>query len=147
MRAAVALVISVAAAAAPGPAPAETLVAARTIRPQEILMPGDVVPGGRTIPGALSDPDQVVGMEARVAIYAGRPIRAGDLGPPAIVERNAPVILRYNVNGLSIAAEGRALDRGAVGDRLKVMNMSSRTIVIGRIAEDGSVDVSALQGR
>lgn len=127
------------------PATAETLVAARTIRAQEVLGPTDIAFTPKTVPGALTDPDQAVGKEARVAIYAGRPLRAGDLGPPAIVDRNTLVTLRYNANGLNIVAEGRALERGAVGDGLKVMNLASRTIVIGRVAEDGSVDVSPLR--
>lgn len=52
------------------------------------------------------------------------------------------VTLRYAANGLSIAAEGRALARGGEGDLLKVMNLSSRTIVTGRVAANGTIDVS-----
>lgn len=126
------------------PAAAETLIAARTIRAQQVLGPTDVAFSAKTVPGALTDPAQAVGMEARVAIYAGRPIRSGDIGPPAIIERNALVVLRYNANGLNILAEGRALARGGAGDALKVMNLASRTIVVGRVAENGSVDVSPL---
>ena len=127
---------------AAGPAMAETLIAARTIRPQEVLMPSDVVLTAANIPGTVTEPADAVGLEARIAIYAGRPIRPGDLGPPAIVERNALVVLRYFANGLDIAAEGRALARGGEGDLLKVMNLSSRTIVTGRVAADGTIDVS-----
>ncbi len=38
--------------------------------------------------GAASAVVEVVGLEARVTLYAGRPIRAADLGPPALVDRN-----------------------------------------------------------
>lgn len=109
MRYVLALLLSLAAP----PALAETLIAARTIRPQEVLLDTDVVVTAANVPGALTRPAEAVGMEARVAIYAGRPIRPGDLGPPAIVERNALVTLRYAANGLSIAAEGRALAAAA----------------------------------
>lgn len=127
---------------AASPVAAETLVAARTIRPQDILAPSDIVAVARTVPGALSDPAEAIGQEARIAIYAGRPIRAGDLGPPAVVQRNALVILRYEAHGLNIAAEGRALERGAAGDLVKVMNLASRAIVIGQVSDNGAVYVS-----
>ena len=57
------------------PVSAETLVAARTIRAQAILAPSDIALADATIPGALTDPADAVGLEARVVLYAGRPIR------------------------------------------------------------------------
>ena len=52
-----------------------------------------------------------------MAIYAGRPVRPGDLGPPALVERNQLVPLVYQPGGLAISTEGRALGRGGGGRR------------------------------
>jgi flagella basal body P-ring formation protein FlgA len=91
------------------PAAAETLVATRTIRAQAIIEPQDLTFAAVATPGALDDPSDVVGMEARVVLYAGRPIRPGDIGAPAIVERNQIVALVFRHGTLTIAAEGRAL--------------------------------------
>ena len=63
------------------PATAETLVAARTLRAQTILSPGDLMVAAGTVPGTATDPAEVIGLETRVAIYQGRPIRPADLGP------------------------------------------------------------------
>ncbi len=123
------------------PLQAETLVAARTLRAQAILGPADVTVVDKTIPGALDHADQAVGMEARVVLYAGRPIRPGDLGPPAIIERNQIVTLIYRRGPLTIAAEARALARAGVGDSIRVMNLGSRNTVTGLVREDGSVTV------
>ena len=120
-------------------AAAETLVAARTIRAQSILGPADVAIGAATVPGALSDPDEAVGLEARVVLYAGRPIRPGDLGPPAVVERNQPVTLLYRNGALTIATEGRALARGGPGDSVRAMNAGSRNMVTGTVTADGAI--------
>ncbi len=120
---------------------AETLLAARTIRAQAIIGPDDISRVEAAVPGALSDPAKVVGMEARVVLYAGRPIRPGDVGPPAIVERNSIVPLVYRSGGLTITAEGRSLGRGGVGDSVRVMNLGSRSTVSGVVARDGSVHV------
>jgi flagella basal body P-ring formation protein FlgA len=120
---------------------ADSVVAARTIRSQAILTPADVSMVSADLPGALSDPNRVVGMEARVVLYAGRPIRHEDIGPPAIVERKQIVVVHYRQGPLNISMEGRALARAGAGDRLRVMNLESRNSVTGTVAEDGSIHV------
>lgn len=135
----------VALAGALAPAPpvlAETLVATRTIRPATPIGPADIALVPERHAGALSDPSEVLGMEARVALYPGRPIRPGDVGPAAVVERNGIVPLVFRRGGLTILAEGRALGRGAPGETVRVMNLSSRSTVSGVIASDGSVHVA-----
>ena len=120
---------------------AETVFAMTSIRPNTIIYPEDVGVRDVTIVGAYGDPARVVGMEARVAIYAGRPIRLDDVGPPAIVLRNEPVTLQFRGAGLQIFAEGRALDRGAVGETVRVMNLASRQTLSGRVLSNGHVEV------
>jgi len=122
---------------------AEMLVAARTIRAQALIAPTDLAWAEGTMQGAFADPADVLGQEARVAIYAGRPILAGDIGPPALVERNQTVTLVYSRGGLTILAEGRSLGRGGAGDSLRAMNIASRTTITGRVAADGTVHVGS----
>jgi len=125
----------------PLPAMADTVVAAHTVRAQTVLTALDVGLVSQTVPGALSDLDFAIGMEARVMLYAGRPVRAADLVPPALIQRNQIVVLRYLSGGLSIAVEARALGRAAVGESLRVMNLASRSTVSGRVSETGEVIV------
>lgn len=120
---------------------ADTLVAARTIRSKAIVGPEDVYIKDIDTPGAYTALDDVVGMEARVALYAGRPIRSGDVGPPALVDRNQIVALTYIKGGLSISVEARALGRGGAGDVVRVMNLASRSTVSGVVQSDGSIVV------
>lgn len=128
------------------PAAAETLVATRTIRAMAAIGPEDVTLVAGQIPGALSSPAEAVGLEARVVLYAGRPIRPGDVGPAATVERNGIVPLVFRRGGLTILSEGRALGRGGPGEVIPVMNLSSRTTVQGRIGPDGAVHVAGSAG-
>lgn len=121
------------------PVAAETLVAAHTIRAQAIVGPDDLALSDATLPGALTDPADAIGLEARVVLYAGRPIRPGDLGPPATVTRNQTVTLLYRKGGLTIATEGRALGRGGAGDAIRVMNTASRSTVTGTVTDTGAV--------
>ena len=85
--------------------------ATRTIRAQSVILPGDLTMADGDISGAADELSQVVGQEARIAIYAGRPVRLKDVGPPAVIERNEVVPLVFQKNGLQITAEGRSLSR------------------------------------
>lgn len=123
------------------PAWAEILVPARTIRAKQIITAEDVVLKTATVDGAIADLADVVGQEARVALYPGRPIRFGDVGPPAIIGRNDLVTLIFDRGGLSISTEGRALGRGSEGDVIRAMNLTSRSTVTGRIRSDGAIEV------
>ncbi len=123
------------------PACADSLVATRTIRPQTTLTADDLTLVAMDIPGALTDPAAAIGQEARIAIYAGRPIRQPDLGARALVDRNQIIPLAYAAGGLTILTEGRALARGGAGDFIEVMNLSSRSKILGQIGPDGVVRV------
>jgi flagella basal body P-ring formation protein FlgA len=126
----------------PANAAADTVVAARTLRAGTLLTGADLAIIADDVPGALTSVDEVVGQEARVNLYAGRPVRPGEIGPAALVERNQIVTLIYDQNGLTIATEGRVLDRGGAGDRIRVMNMGSRNTVTGTVGDDGRVYVA-----
>ena len=123
------------------PALAESLVATRTIRAQSVIAAEDVALVEAALPGALADPGLAIGLEARVAIHAGRPVRAKDLAAPALVERNQLVKLFFLSGGLAIATEGRALARGAEGEVIRALNLASRTTVSGRVGPDGALYV------
>lgn len=124
------------------PVSAETVVAARTIPAQTLIAPEDLAFKEGDTAGGESDPLLFVGMETRVALYAGRPISVADVGFPAIVDRNQIIPLIFQSNGLMISTEGRSLARAGPGEIIRVMNLSSRTTVSARIGEDGVAYVS-----
>ncbi|THH35311.1 flagellar basal body P-ring formation protein FlgA [Aliishimia ponticola] len=121
---------------------AEAIVAIKTIRPNTVLTEADLAVNPNLRNVGLSDFAQVVGMETKVVLYPGRAIRPADIRPPALVNRNQIVPLVFNQAGLSISTAGRALDRGAVGEMIRVMNLSSRSTLFGTVLPDGSIDVS-----
>lgn len=122
---------------------ADTLIANRNIRAQTVIQPEDLALSHEPFAGALSAPEHAIGLETKIAIYAGRPIRPEDIGPPAIVQRNQIISLAFTRGALRIEAEGRALERAAVGDVIRVMNASSKSIVTARIGSDGTGFVNA----
>ena len=128
----------------PLPAMADSLIALRTIHAQDVVALADMNAVAADIPGAISDASLVVGQEARITVYAGRPIRAADFGPPALIDRNQIVPLIYVAGGLQITTEGRALGRGGTGDVIRVMNLASRSTVSGIVTETGAVRVGPM---
>ncbi|QJF52980.1 flagellar basal body P-ring formation chaperone FlgA [Roseobacter ponti] len=120
---------------------AETIVPVRTIRAHAIIAESDLTIRSGTVSGAIDHVSYAIGQEARTTLYAGRPIRFDDIGPPALVSRNQIVPLRFEGSGLVIMTEGRSLERGSLGDRVRVMNLDSRATLFGKVREDGSVQV------
>jgi len=122
-------------------AAADTVMAARTIKAHSILTAADLRIEADTTPGAATTLSEVVGLEAKVVLYAGRPIALEHLGPPALVGRNDLITLVYISNGLEIRTEGRALERAGAGDRVNVMNLASRKTVSGVVVASGVVAI------
>lgn len=125
----------------PSVALADSYVALRTIPARSILSAADVTSVDADIPGAIADPVLVVGREARVTVFAGRPILASDFAPAALVDRNQIISLIYVRGSLQITTEGRALDRAGAGETVRVMNLASRSTISGTVTETGAVRV------
>ena len=125
----------------PGVVQADSLVATRMIPAQRVIVADDVTLVAADIPDALAATDAAVGLEARVTLYPGRAIKAADVGPPALVERNGAVALEYRAGALTIRTGGRALARATSGEVVRVMNLASHTTVTGRLGPDGVVRV------
>ncbi len=123
------------------PVAADIVVATQIIRPNAIISANSVTLQRGEAAGVYSELESVVGLEARNALYPGRPVRFDDVGQPALVERNQVIVLIYDNAGLSIRTDARSLDRAGAGERLKVMNLNSRTTVTGTVMPDGTVRV------
>jgi len=102
------------------------------------------IPAGTEIEANMlegQDADRFVGLEAKRTIWPGRPITRRDAGPPRLVQRNTVVEIFYRAGTLELRDEGRALEEGAEGDRIKVMNTDSRQVI--RAVVTGPSQVSA----
>ena len=120
---------------------AQSVTPVRTIRSQTVLQAADLTLVEASVPGGIAAIEAAVGQEAKVALYPGRPILASQLRAPALVERNAVVRMSYVSGPLRIVTEGRALDRAAAGEPVRVMNLASKQTVSGVVATDGTIEV------
>jgi flagella basal body P-ring formation protein FlgA len=118
---------------------AAVVVPIRRVLPGEILRAGDLRPA-RVRTASLRadvarDAEDVIGLTPRFPLPAGQPMLRADLSQPPSVRKGASVLMLLESNGLSLAAQGQALESGAPGERVRVRNPSSRaileTVVIG----------------
>jgi flagella basal body P-ring formation protein FlgA len=60
--------------------------------------------------------------------------------PPVILQRNQNVLIKIERLGLVVTAIGKTMQEGRAGEYIKVQNLSSQRIIIGKVQEDGSVE-------
>lgn len=103
------------------------------------LLPGAVLsaadlhvvklPAGRVPSGAVREADQAVGKQLRYQAAPELPLLLSALTAPALVKRNARVVILADSPGLSLSLEGRALEGGGEGDHVRVLNPSSHAVL------------------
>lgn len=90
----------------------------------------------------LTKTDDALGKRVARALAPGEMVNPGTLANPVLVRRGAEVIVRARTGELEIQASGKALSDGAVGQRVRVQNVTSLRIVEGWVMADGSVSIS-----
>jgi flagella basal body P-ring formation protein FlgA len=79
----------------------------------------------------LTDPDLIIGTEARRRLRPGRVLTNRDVRPPRLVLRGQPVRIIYADGDLKLSALGTARDDGAFGEPIRVVNPESKLQVQG----------------
>jgi len=115
----------------------EVVVAARPLRPGELLTAGDLraqrLPAERVRPGMADRIERVVGQRLGRAVQTGQSLPLADLTSPPTLLRNMPVQLQYSAPGLTITAQGRAMEDGALGAIVPVMNLATGGTVLAEV--------------
>lgn len=123
----------------------DVVTALHDLSPGQIISRNDldvINEDSRTLPArTISDPAAVVGQTARHTISAGSPLTPDQIIHVDLVEKGAPVILDISSTGLHLTASGIAVDSGALGERIHVLNPTSRMIVVGQIIDRTRVEV------
>jgi len=89
----------------------------------------------------LLELDRVVGQSARRPLRAGEVLRDNDLRAPLLVNRNGLVTIVLRAGGMSLSAQGRALDDGARGDTVRVLNVQSKRTIEAQVIGPDAVAV------
>ncbi|MCE1238285.1 MAG: flagellar basal body P-ring formation chaperone FlgA [Hyphomicrobiales bacterium] len=92
---------------------------------------------------ALVDPKDLVGRQARRALRAGQPVVAADFARPQIVARGELVTVVFRTAALRVTGRGQALQAGAVGDLVPVLNPQSKRTLHATVVSPGLVEIAA----
>ena len=126
----------------------DTLIATRTLNRGDILRASDVTiekRARREIQGEpLRDATAAIGMALQQAMRPGQPIRSSDVAKPQLVKRGEPVVMNFQVPGISLTVRGKAEDGGALGDTVNITNLQSKRTVQGIVSGPGQVTVASL---
>ena len=93
------------------------------------------------VTGEPASRDRSVGMQLRRSMRAGTPLRVADIVKPDLVVRDQTVTIIYEVPGLHLTTRGKALESGAEGDTVSVLNPQSKRTLTGAGTRRGQVTV------
>jgi flagella basal body P-ring formation protein FlgA len=74
-------------------------------------------------------------------------VRQTDLQKPELVARNENVTITYEVPGIVLTMRGQALESGAQGDLISVLNVQSKRTIHATIVGPGRVTIAATTPR
>ncbi|MGF1510186.1 MAG: flagellar basal body P-ring formation chaperone FlgA [Myxococcota bacterium] len=120
------------------------LVVARDIAPGVLLRSEDIEMSREARSDAslfVQDPAKIIGRTLKRGLRSGAPIRKSLVAAPIVVERGQKVDVLWGSEGLKIRLVGVALQPGAVGERIRVMNRDSNKMLRGRVTPSGQVEV------
>ena len=128
----------------------QAAVLTRNVERAEVLKASDVIIERRPkaeIGGDVATRSAAVGMQMRRPLRAGQPLRVADLVKPDLVQRDSNVTLIYQTAGIYLTIRGKALDSGAEGDVVNVLNLQSNRTIAGVVIGHNQVRVSAVTPR
>ncbi|UVO40435.1 flagellar basal body P-ring formation protein FlgA [Bradyrhizobium arachidis] len=122
----------------------EVAVLTRDIDRSEMLKASDVAQERRPKAEVAGEPalrERAVGMQLRRPMRAGTPIRVADIAKPELVSRDQSVTVIYQVPGIYLTTRGKAIDNGAEGDTVSVLNLQTKRTLTGIVTGRGQVTV------
>lgn len=112
-------------------------------------MPGDVIAKTDVVWGRVEARrvgmntvtrfEDVVGSLPRRPIAAGEVLRFSDLRPNFVVDRGDVVTIVFKSGSMTLTARAEALERGAIGNVIRVRNNQSKKVLETRVTAAGTV--------
>lgn len=120
----------------------------RDVAPGDVVRADDIdwirLPADRVGQNIITAQAQLVGMSPRHPVRTGDLLRASDMQPPVVVTKGATVDMSYVTGSLTLLARGKALQSGAIGDTVDVLNPRSNRTVQGVIEGPNLVRIEAM---
>jgi flagella basal body P-ring formation protein FlgA len=82
-----------------------------------------------------------VGKQVKSSLKAGGVVRHNLLESPPMIEKGSQVKILATSGGIQVTTIGIAMDEGREGDQIKVENIASKKLIVGRVASRSTVEV------
>ncbi len=123
----------------------EVAVPVRRLRAGEVIGSADIawvsLPLARVGDGVAIDAEELIGMSPRRTLTADQPVRRSDLRLPIVVHRGDGIAMVLEAPGLQVTARGRALEDGAMGETIRVVNVDSNRTIDALVTGPNTVSV------
>lgn len=83
----------------------------------------------------------VIGMVAKRTIRQGAIIKPSHLRAPTLIQRGDEVLISAQNSSIAIQMKGEALSAGALGQQIRVKNLSSNRVIKAQVIDSGRVSV------
>jgi len=93
----------------------------------------------------ITDARWMLGMTPRRAIMPGMPVAMRDLQERIVVQKNSMVTIVLRSGALMLTARGKALEDGAEGASVRVLNPRSERVVQATVISPDTVEIQSLQ--
>jgi len=117
--------------------------------PGEVISRDDIewhrVEARRAGPSTISRLDDLIGRTPRRPINAGQAVRLTDVRPNYVIGKGDLVTIILKAGTMTLTASAEALEKGAVGDVIRVRNNHSRRILETRVLGADTVTVAGAQ--
>lgn len=124
----------------------QTAVLVRSLQRGDVIRRGDIAMERRArievSKNGIGRPEDAVGLAVRRPLRAGHALRHADVMKPRLVQRDDTVTLVYQVPSILLTVRGKAVEGGAEGDVVGVLNLQSKRTVHGTVIGPGRVAVT-----
>lgn len=117
----------------------------RIIQPGEIISEEDIdkkeISESKLKDYMITDANEIIGLTPKRTIAPNQFIKTSQLQKKKDVEKGQTVQVHYKSGNLNITSQGKALDQGAMGDMVRVMNPQSKKVIEGFVSGTGEVSL------
>jgi flagella basal body P-ring formation protein FlgA len=129
----------------------EAVVPTHEIAQGQVIKVSDLAverrPKASSTPTTLTTIEQAQGLSTKHALRAGQVIRQADVAKPELVGRGETVTIVFQVPGILLTILGKAVEPGALGDVINVVNVQSKHTLQATVIGPGRVSVNAPTAR
>lgn len=100
------------------------------------------IPAAQAFASTIASADELTGQQTIRTIAAGQPVNRLHVRIAPAISRNQMVTMVFRKGGIELSGRGQALEDGALGQSIRVINPTTRSTTTGVVAAGGTVEIN-----